>query len=271
MDRESPHQLFASMSGDEPSHSDTVPIAKDNPSAPISDRLRLKGIASQNSILKTDYVTKPITPGVSETDSQRQPISSHASSARDRSPRQEFIPKEFATTNAYRENRLMRFLKPSIFLVFLALATYLLLDNWNRLFNISDDKEEIVNLPQTDTGLSIHALPSFIPSVRQDAAYSASHPGWERYPGGGIDYLVYRESGVIRAIQIIAGPDGKISEPFVRLCIRETTGLANVASWSNKQNDGFQVETGTLGSKGDVALYRKMPEGEIRGVVLTFK
>jgi hypothetical protein len=271
MDRESPHQLFASMSDDEPAHSDAVPIANDNPSAPISDRLRLKGIPSQNSVLKTDYVTKPITPGVTESDSQGQPISSHASSARDRSPRQEFIPKEFSTTNAYRENRLLRFLKPAIFLVFLALATYLLLDNWNRLFHISDDKEEIVNLPQTDTSTSIQSLPSFIPSVCPDATYSASHPGWVRYPGGGIDYLVYRESGVIRAIQIIAGPDGKISEPFVRLCIRETTGLANVVSWSNKQNDGFQIETGNLGSKGEVALYRKMPEGEIRGIVLTFK
>jgi flagellar FliL protein len=271
MDRESPHRLFASMSDDEPAHSDAVPIAKDNPSAPISDRLRLKGIASQNSVLKTDYVTKTAPSGISESDSQRQASSSLTASVRDRSPRQEFNPKEFAATKAYRENRLMRFLKPSILLVFLALATYLLLDNWNRLFHISDDKDEIVNLPQTDTSHSIHALPSFIPSVRPDATYSASHPGWERYPGGGIDYLVYRESGVIRAIQIIAGPDGKISEPFVRLCIRETTGLSNVASWSNKQNDGFQIETGNLSPKGEVALYRKMPEEEIRGIVLTFK
>jgi hypothetical protein len=271
MDRESPHQLFASMSDDQPVHSDAVPIAKDNPSAPISDRLRLKGIASHTSILKSDYVTKPINPGVSESDSQGQASSSQIGSVRDRSPRQEFIPKDHATTKAYRENRLMRFLKPVILLVLLALATYLLLDNWNRLFHISDDKEEIVNLPQTGTNLLIHALPSFIPSVRPDATYSPAHPGWERYPGGGIDYLVYREGGVIRAIQIIAGPDGKISEPFVRLCLRETTGMANVARWSNKQNDGFQIETGNVGSKGEVAVYRKMPEGEIRGIVLTFK
>jgi flagellar FliL protein len=112
-------------------------------------------------------------------------------------------------------------------------------------------------------------LPAFIPAGIPDKTYAAAHPGWERYEAGGLEYLVFRENGRIRAVQVVAGTEGKISDAFLRICIRETTGLDDGSNWVREQRDDFRVEKGTLANRGEVAVYRKMPEGEIRGFVIT--
>jgi len=53
------------------------------------------------------------------------------------------------------------------------------------------------------------------------------------------------------------------------MSIRGSTGLDDGSNWVLEQQDDFQVEKGTLSNKGEVVVYRKMPESEIRGFVLT--
>lgn len=166
---------------------------------------------------------------------------------------------------------LRRVVKPLLILVVLIITTYMLVQHWDSLTGMifKGDKPvadtPILPVPDKDR------LPSFIsPSALADREYPITHPGWGRYVADGIEYLLYRDQGRIRAIQIIAVAEGKISDAFVRMCIRETTGLPDGENWVRETRDDFQVEKGTLRGKGEVAVYRKMPEGEIRGVVLTF-
>ncbi|HTP64822.1 MAG TPA: hypothetical protein VMJ66_05480 [Geobacteraceae bacterium] len=114
-------------------------------------------------------------------------------------------------------------------------------------------------------------LPAFIPMVSPDTTYSANHPGWERRVADGMEYLLFRENGRIRAIQVVAGTHGLISDPFLKTCIREASGQEEGINWVREKRDDFVVEKGTLVNKGEVAVYRKMPENEVRGFVITFQ
>ncbi len=114
------------------------------------------------------------------------------------------------------------------------------------------------------------ALPAFIPRVAPDSSYAAAHPGWERREADGIEYLIFRERGRIKAIQIVAGANGVISVPQLKTCIKETTGLGDLGNWVREKREGFLVEKGALPNKGELAVYRKMPEGDIRGLVIVY-
>jgi hypothetical protein len=112
-------------------------------------------------------------------------------------------------------------------------------------------------------------LPKFIPRVAPDSLFALAHPGWERYEAESLEYNIYRESGRIKAIQVMAGKNGVITEPFVKSCIREISGAERYTQQGAEIRSDFKVIRGTLQNKGEVAIYQKMPEGAIRGFVLT--
>jgi CheY-like chemotaxis protein len=124
--------------------------------------------------------------------------------------------------------------------------------------------------PSAPLSVPLRDLPAFIPGVTPDGAYAAAHPGWERREADGLEYLIYRENGRIKAIQVIAGTQGVISVPFLKTCIRVATGLADAENWVREKKEDILVEKGSLRDKGELAVYRKMPENDIRGFVLTF-
>jgi hypothetical protein len=157
------------------------------------------------------------------------------------------------------------FIGALILIIFLA-ALYIALD----LLGIPKQISVSVAPSSTPLPAPVGYLPAFIPRVTPDSAYTATHPGWERREADSLGYLIYRENGRIRAIQIIAGPQGVISVPFLKTCIRETTGREDADNWVRKNQDDFMIEKGTLRNKGELAVYRKMPEGDIRGFVLSF-
>jgi len=136
-------------------------------------------------------------------------------------------------------------------------------------------------IPKQDSGLSMPSpppprparapyLPAFVPAVASDKAYAVAHPGWERREANGLQYLIFREGGRIRAIQVIAGPQGVIGVPFLKTCIRELTGREDADGWVRENRDGFTVEKATFRDRGELAVYRKVPEGEIRGLVFSY-
>jgi hypothetical protein len=55
------------------------------------------------------------------------------------------------------------------------------------------------------------------------------------------------------------------------MCIRESIGLINGQNWTRQKHGDFIVENSSLRDSGEIAVYRKLPDGEIRGIVLTFK
>jgi hypothetical protein len=282
--KESPHQLFASINeGDDLSRMET-----ETPSSSVSERLRLKGVATQRSIMKGGTVEAPA--------SSSSPSSTGADGmvgggrglqgASTRYPKKESGLRgvrgdAYATGNIRslgktplfqpERNLLSRILKPGLLLLFVGTAAFFMFQNREYLKGYFTGKDEITEKPRSLNPPSGADLPSFIPRVPKDSVYTASHPGWERYPGGGIDYLIYREKGRLMAIQIIALPEGKISESFVRMCIRESTGLMDGDNWTKQEEGDFIIENSRLRDLGEIVVYRKFPDGEIRGIVLTFK
>lgn len=140
----------------------------------------------------------------------------------------------------------------------------LIKDNAKSLQNAAGAKPDPTP-PATST-----QAPLFLPQVAADPAYRASHPGWDRYQADALEYLVYRENGVIRAIQILAEEPGAISVPFFKTCIRVATGSEQYQVKNTEKRDGFSIVEGTLRNGGEVLAYRSISGDEIQGFVLTF-
>ncbi|WP_460595008.1 hypothetical protein [Geomonas sp. Red276] len=114
-----------------------------------------------------------------------------------------------------------------------------------------------------------HELPAFIPKGAADASYGATHPGWERYQADGLEYLVFRDQGAIRAIQVVAKEQGTITVPLVKTWVLIATGAELPAATTVRQQGGFEVSGGLLANGAEFALYRSVPEGDLRGFVLS--
>jgi flagellar FliL protein len=113
------------------------------------------------------------------------------------------------------------------------------------------------------------ALPSFIPKEELDPAYGTAKPGWERYVSPRREYLVFRENGAIRAIQIMALQKNGIDASFVTAALRELCGDATCVIRSRSSRDGYLIEQGETSNKAEVIFYKSTGTGETRGVVLS--
>jgi hypothetical protein len=295
-DKESPHQLFASMSDEAPADNQFQHAGSDPSPASLENRLRLKGIQTHSSILKAsapEIVPTSEASGVAQVSSGstgqsavRRSAPQHPSAQaaagkpaaqsgtapqpRSRLPADGNINAGAAISDEYAgKTSLIHKTGYALLLLLLCLATFLLVRDWDDLAGVLFKGKEEISITRTPPTPAMEKLPAFIPTGIPDRAYAAAHPGWERYVAGGLEYLVYRENGRIRALQVIAGTEGTISGEFLRMCIRGSTGLDDGSNWIREQRADFQVEKGTLPNKGEVAIYRKMPEGEIRGFVIT--
>jgi hypothetical protein len=108
-----------------------------------------------------------------------------------------------------------------------------------------------------------------IPKVAAEAGYGASHPGWECYHCDAVEYLVYREKDQVRAIQVLSEKYGAITLPFLKASVRVATGRELPAAKKTETRNDFQVATSALQNGGEVVVYRKVPDDEIRGFVLS--
>jgi hypothetical protein len=162
-------------------------------------------------------------------------------------------------------------------IVVLTLATLFVIRQWYYDLGIpglsvsqeSPAVKPMASPPPAQTVLPVQELPKFIPRVAPDSLFALAHPGWERYEADSLEYNIYRESGRIKAIQVMAGINGVITVPFFKSCVRETAGNEEYSMQGAETRNDFKIIRGTLLNKGEVAIYQKMPEGAIRGFVLT--
>jgi hypothetical protein len=253
----------------------------------IENKLRLKGLPTHSSILKTSPTEMAILSSASSSiageafprPSNSQPAFNQTSGKNSSVTRSDSLKNISAGPYLHDEIPFQEEFEkktslPQIFMagsaiLVLCLATYLLVRNWEVLSGLFLHKDVPVASSSAVTHSSIQELPAFIPRGNPDGAYAASHPGWERFNGNGLEFLVFRENNRIKAIQVIAA-QGEISDSYLKMCLRQTTGKEDCDSWSRDKRDDFLIEKGTLMNKGELVVYRKMPEGEIRGFVLTF-
>ena len=123
--------------------------------------------------------------------------------------------------------------------------------------------------PATVVPLLRNALPSFIPKEGLDSTYGTSMPGWERYLSPRREYLLFRENGVVRVLQVIALQKGAIDEPFLTSVLREFCGSSTCVIKSRSERDGYFVEQGQTATKADIVFYKKKGTGETRGIVIS--
>jgi flagellar FliL protein len=116
----------------------------------------------------------------------------------------------------------------------------------------------------------LRSLPAAIPLSGRDPAYETTHPGWERYQAGLMEYLVYREGGTIRAVQAICRRPEGISEEFIRSFLGELTGTNSYTVTGSADKMGYLAETAILPGSGELMLYRKAPGEKVRAFVVAF-
>jgi len=134
--------------------------------------------------------------------------------------------------------------------------------------SIAQRSSEVSSPPKAST---TQQLPGFLPQIAPDASYGAGHPGWERYQADAVEYLVFREKGRVRAVQVLSEQRGAISAPFLKTCIRTSTGFElSRIKFAKERKDGIEVETGALSNGVELAVYRNVSDRELRGFVLTF-
>ncbi|MDD2855514.1 MAG: hypothetical protein PHU01_08290 [Desulfuromonadaceae bacterium] len=112
-------------------------------------------------------------------------------------------------------------------------------------------------VPDKKTGAVASAMPSFIPTEGKDSSYSAKNPGWERYLGKKAEFRVFKDSGKIKAIQVLSVKKQIIQDEFIESILQEFTGSQEYKVTSQKTKAGFHIDSGRIQNKHDILIYRK--------------
>ena len=115
------------------------------------------------------------------------------------------------------------------------------------------------------------ALPSFLPRQAADSDYGKTNPGWERYQGPVTEFRIFREKGLIRAIQIIDRGGQGISPGLLSSVLTEIAGSRHYVVETTEQRGTYQVEKGSVLTGGRIIVYRKVPEQSVKAFVLDLK
>ncbi len=75
--------------------------------------------------------------------------------------------------------------------------------------------------PATKLKVGFKGLPSFVHSEWRDVQYTSQHPGWERYVSPEVDFRLFREKGVIKALQGISLSSSGLSEALLAQVLKE--------------------------------------------------
>lgn len=118
--------------------------------------------------------------------------------------------------------------------------------------------------------LQENRIPSCILSGSPDPGYSAAHPGWQRYETEALEFRVFRENGMVKAIQVIARRGKAISAAFFTSFLKNIAGRESFMVQSREKMGGSFVERGFAGSRIEVLIYRNKPYGEMNAFVVAY-
>jgi flagellar FliL protein len=117
---------------------------------------------------------------------------------------------------------------------------------------------------------TVRGVPSFIHRDWRDSAYSASHPGWERYLSPEYDFRLFRDKDTVKALQVIARENGQIRGNYLASVLGEFGLTLPQSPGVVERKDGLQVERTSLGGKAELVVYRNEGDGRIKAFVLAF-
>ncbi len=110
-------------------------------------------------------------------------------------------------------------------------------------------------------------LPAFIPKEGYDSTFATKKPGWERYVGKLAEFRLYRVSGRIKAVQLLAVNNTTIPESLLKSVLLEYVGSSKYQITSRTIKAGVHVESGIIPNKGDILIYRNRES--VKGLVIS--
>lgn len=113
-------------------------------------------------------------------------------------------------------------------------------------------------------------LPSFIPAKGNDPAYSRENPGWERYTSSKREYKIYRESGKLRAVQVLDRQQGGVTTKFFTKVIREIAKSDRYGLVSSEAKGEYLIKKGKLSPTAEIILYKNRSDTLLRAFVIYF-
>ena len=83
-----------------------------------------------------------------------------------------------------------------------------------------------------------------------------------------LEYLVCREAGRLRALQVIShGPDG-LTDDFLRNFLAELAGVADFTVTGSTARAAYHADIAAFAGGSELMIYRKRPGEKIRAFVV---
>ena len=123
--------------------------------------------------------------------------------------------------------------------------------------------------PEPRAGLK--SPPAIVSHAKLDEAYGKTHPGWQRYLGNSVEFKLFREAGLYRALQVLPRNGEPIPDQLFTRVLVEFSGLDSYQVKSTGVEGKYLVEQGV--TKGDVSLtiYRNKGDHRMKAFVLYYR
>jgi CheY-like chemotaxis protein len=117
----------------------------------------------------------------------------------------------------------------------------------------------------------LKSLPAVVSQTKLDETYGKTHPGWQRYIGTRVEFKIFKEAGLYRALQVLARTGEPIPDQLFKRILIEFGGVDSYQVKSTGEKGKYLVEQGV--TKGDVALtiYRNKGDRRTKAFVLYYR
>lgn len=112
------------------------------------------------------------------------------------------------------------------------------------------------------------ALPPVVTQAKLDPSYGKTNPGWQRYVGAGVEYKLFREAELYKAVKVIALNGDAIPGPLLKRVLLEFSGVDTYLVKSTGEKGDYLVEQGVTKSGLALTAYRKKGDHRVKAFVL---
>ena len=116
----------------------------------------------------------------------------------------------------------------------------------------------------------LKSLPPIVSHAKLDSAYGKTHPGWQRYLGADIEYKLFKEAELYRALQVFGRNGESIADPLFKRVLKEFSGNDRFQLKSAGEKGKYLVEQGETRNGVAVTLYRNKTENRLKAFVLYY-
>jgi len=117
----------------------------------------------------------------------------------------------------------------------------------------------------------VKSLPPIISFAKVDAGYAKTHPGWQRYFGRILEYKLFKEAEVYRAMQVLARNGESVPVPLFKRILQEFGGTDSYRLEPAGEKGKYLVEKGETKNGVAITLYRNKADRRMKAFVLYYR